>query len=40
MCEQDAFSKKQSDESSVKEDVVVRWVQVEFGGRVYLVPRS
>jgi len=35
-----AFSKKQDDESSVEEDAGVQWVQVEFGGRVYLVPRS
>ena len=40
MCEQDACSKKQREEPSLKEDVVVRWAQVEFGGRVYLVPRS
>jgi hypothetical protein len=40
MCQQDALLNKQGDESRAKEDTAVRWVQVEFGGRVYLVPRS
>ncbi len=27
-------------DSSVEEQEHINWVQVEFGGRIYLVPRS
>lgn len=40
MCDFFATPPKKCTDSGVKDEGKVHWVQVEFGGRIYLVPRS
>ncbi len=40
MCDYLAPVSGKSADSSVDEQDNVNWIQVEFGGRIYLVPRS
>jgi hypothetical protein len=40
MCDCFATFSGEGADSSVEEQENISWIQVEFGGRIYLVPRS